>query len=198
MGRGWQVRGADGQEGFRRPAAVIAVALSACSNKPPENRDYGSRLTGDRQARIDSEEDEPVPEGRKPGCCLPTSRSIRLQRPGRAEASPDLNDCSDADADGLAAPADCRYSGPSSRQLPQLTASVDADAANLDHHRQSPTTSGSKRIRGRHIDWIETSVLARLQPCLQPALLLQRGYECHTCLGEPPESCDSCRRTAQV
>src|SRR5437016_3236299 len=46
---------------------AIAVALSSCSNKPPENKDYASRLTSERQAKDAQfmEEDEPVPKSRK-------------------------------------------------------------------------------------------------------------------------------------
>src|SRR4029077_4090503 len=40
---------------------------SACSSKPPEDKDYVSRLTGDRQAKDAQfmKEDEPVPKSRK-------------------------------------------------------------------------------------------------------------------------------------
>ena len=46
---------------------AIAMALSACSNKPPENKDYASRLTAERQAKDAQfmEENEPVPKSRK-------------------------------------------------------------------------------------------------------------------------------------
>ena len=49
------------------PALAILIALSACSNKPPENKDYASRLTDERQAKNAQfmEEDEPVPKSRK-------------------------------------------------------------------------------------------------------------------------------------
>jgi len=49
------------------PALAILIALSACSNKPPENKDYASRLTDERQAKNTQfmEEDEPVPKSRK-------------------------------------------------------------------------------------------------------------------------------------
>src|ERR1700704_5577430 len=44
-----------------------AVALSSCSNKPPENKDYASRLTAERQGKDADfrEEGEPVPKSRK-------------------------------------------------------------------------------------------------------------------------------------
>src|SRR4051812_13791011 len=48
-------------------AVVIAVALGACSNKPPENKDYAARLAAGRAAK-DAEflkEDDPVPKSRK-------------------------------------------------------------------------------------------------------------------------------------
>src|SRR6266446_6730393 len=49
-------------------AAVIVVALTtACSGKPPEDKDYATRLGGDRQAKDAQflKEDEPVPKSRK-------------------------------------------------------------------------------------------------------------------------------------
>jgi uncharacterized protein len=49
------------------PALAILIALSACSGKPPEDKDYASRLTGDRQAKDAQfkKEDEPIPGSRK-------------------------------------------------------------------------------------------------------------------------------------
>ena len=49
-------------------SAVFVLALTAaCSGKPPEDKDYASRLAGDRQAKDAQflKEDEPVPKSRK-------------------------------------------------------------------------------------------------------------------------------------
>ena len=49
------------------PVFAILIALSACSNKPPEDKDYASRLTTERQEKDAqfTEEDQPVPKSRK-------------------------------------------------------------------------------------------------------------------------------------
>ena len=48
-------------------ALIVVTVAAACSGKPPENKDYASRLIGDRQAKDAQfrDEDEPVPKSRK-------------------------------------------------------------------------------------------------------------------------------------
>jgi uncharacterized protein (DUF1684 family) len=48
-------------------ALIVVIVAAACSNKPPENKDYASRLTAERQAKDAQfmEENEPVPKSRK-------------------------------------------------------------------------------------------------------------------------------------
>jgi len=46
---------------------IVLFAAAACSNKPPENKDYASRLAAERQAKDKQfmDEDDPVPQSRK-------------------------------------------------------------------------------------------------------------------------------------
>jgi uncharacterized protein (DUF1684 family) len=48
-------------------ALIVVIVAAACSNKPPENKNYASRLTAERQAKDAQfmEENEPVPKSRK-------------------------------------------------------------------------------------------------------------------------------------
>ena len=71
-------------------ALIVVTVAAACSGKPPENKDYASRLIGDRQAKDAQfrDEDEPVPKSRK-AKLLPLAYFADrsgLQRPGGLEA----------------------------------------------------------------------------------------------------------------
>jgi uncharacterized protein (DUF1684 family) len=142
-------------------ALAIALALSACSNKPPENKDYASRLAGDRQAKDKQfmEEDEPVPKSRK-GKLLPLSyfpidpdyNVPSALTPAASETIVDMPTSTGlARRTRIVGTLEFVVNG----QPLKLTASVDAEAQNLNHITVMFTdlTSGSETYPGgRYID----------------------------------------------
>jgi uncharacterized protein (DUF1684 family) len=141
-------------------ALVLAFPL-ACSNKPPENKDYASRLATDRQAKDAQfmQEDEPVPKSRKakllplayfaidPDYNVPAALT-----PAEAETIVEMTT-------STGVPRRQRIVGTLQFVLKgqplKLTASVDATASNLDHITVMFTdlTSGSETYPGgRYID----------------------------------------------
>ena len=140
---------------------MIAIALGACSNKPPENKDYASRLTGDRQSKDAQfmEEDGPVPKSRKvtllPLAYFPIDPEYNVPaalKPAESETIVEMTT-------STGAPRRQRIVGRLEFVLKgqplKLTASVDADAPNLDHITVMFTdlTSGTETYPGgRYID----------------------------------------------
>ena len=142
-------------------AIAIAVALSACSNKPPEDKDYASRLSGDRQEK-DAQlmaEDEPVPKSRKAKVLPLAYFPIDPEYSVPAALKPAASDTIVQMPTSTGALRNQRIVGTLEFVLKgqplKLTASVDADAANLDHITVmfSDLTSGSETYPGgRYID----------------------------------------------
>jgi uncharacterized protein (DUF1684 family) len=141
---------------------LIVVALSAaCSGKPPEDKDYASRLAADRQAKDAQfmKEDEPVPKSRKakllPLAYFPIDPDYNVAaalQPAAGETIVEM-------ATSTGALRRQRIVGTMEFVLKgqplKLTASVDADAQNLDHITVMFTdlTSGTETYPGgRYID----------------------------------------------
>jgi uncharacterized protein len=142
-------------------AIAIAVALSACSNKPPENKDYASRLTGERQAKNTQfiEEDEPVPKNRKakllPLAYFPIDPEYNVPaalKPAESETIVVMpTSTGEQRRTRIVGALEFVLKG----QRLKLIASVDADAQNLDHITVMFTdlTSGTETYPGgRYID----------------------------------------------
>jgi uncharacterized protein len=140
----------------------LAVAIApACSNKPPENKDYASRLAADRQAKDKQfmEEDAPIPKSRKaallPLAYFPIDPDYNVPaalNPAQSETIVEM-------PTSTGQPRRQRIVGTLEFVLKgqplKLTASVDADAANLDHITVMFTdlTSGTETYPGgRYID----------------------------------------------
>ena len=143
-------------------SAVFVLALTAaCSNKPPEDKDYASRLTGDRQAKDAQfmQEDEPVPKSRKakllPLAYFPIDPEYNVPaalKPAESETIVEMTT-------STGVPRRQRIVGTLEfvvkGQPFKLTSSVDATASNLDHITVMFTdlTSGSETYPGgRYID----------------------------------------------
>ena len=144
------------------PALAILIALSSCSNKPPENKDYASRLTGERQAKDTQfmEEDEPVPKGRKakllPLAYFPIDPDYNVPaalKPAEKEAVVQMPTSTGAlRLTRIVGTMEFVLKG----QPLKLTASVDAAATNLDHLTVMFTdlTSGAETYPGgRYIEF---------------------------------------------
>jgi uncharacterized protein (DUF1684 family) len=143
-------------------SALIVVAWAvACSSKPPEDKDYASRLIGDRQAKDAQfmKEDEPVPKSRK-GSLLPLAYfPVDPDYNVPAALKPATKETIVEMATSTGTPRRQRIVGTLEFVLKgqplKLTASVDADAANLDHITVMFTdlSSGSETYPGgRYID----------------------------------------------
>ena len=141
---------------------AIAVALSACSGKPPENKDYASRLTGERQAKDAQfmEADEPVPKSRKakllPLAYFPIDPDYNVPaalKPAEKEAIVQMPTSTGAlRLTRIVGTMEFVLKG----QPLKLTASVDAAATNLDHLTVmfSDLTSGPETYPGgRYIEF---------------------------------------------
>ena len=144
------------------PALAILIALNACSNKPPENKDYASRLTGERQAKDAQfmEEDEPVPKSRKakllPLAYFPIDPDYNVPaalKPAEKEAVVQMPTSTGAlRLTRIVGTMEFVLKG----QPLKLTASVDAAATNLDHLTVMFTdlTSGAETYPGgRYIEF---------------------------------------------
>ena len=144
------------------PALAILIALSSCSNKPPENKDYASRLTGERQAKDAQfmEEDEPVPKSRKakllPLAYFPIDPDYNVPaalKPAEKEAVVQMPTSTGAlRLTRIVGTMEFVLKG----QPLKLTASVDAAATNLDHLTVMFTdlTSGAETYPGgRYIEF---------------------------------------------
>jgi len=144
------------------PALAILIALSSCSNKPPENRDYASRLTGERQAKDAQfmEENEPVPKSRKakllPLAYFPIDPGYNVPaalKPAEKEAIVQMPTSTGAlRLTRIVGTLEFVLQG----QPLKLTASVDAAATNLDHLTVMFTdlTSGAETYPGgRYIEF---------------------------------------------
>jgi uncharacterized protein (DUF1684 family) len=143
-------------------SAVCVLALTAaCSNKPPENKDYASRLTGDRQAKDAQfmEEDRPVPKSRQarllPLAYFAIDPEYNVPAGLKAAESETLVEMTTS----TGAPRRQRIVGAMEFVLKgqplKLTASVDADAPNLDHITvmfTDLTSGGETYAGGRYID----------------------------------------------
>lgn len=143
------------------PALAILIALSACSNKPPEDKDYASRLAGDRQAKDTQfmEEDGPVPRSRTakllPLAYFPIDPEYNVPAALKPAASETIVEMTTS----TGAPRRERIVGALEFVLKgqplKLTATVEADAPNLDHITVMFTdlTSGTETYPGgRYID----------------------------------------------
>jgi len=142
-------------------ALIVVLVASACSSKPPEDKDYVSRLTSDRQAKDAQfmKEDEPVPKNRKakllPLAYFPIDPAYNVAaalKPAGSETIVEM-------ATSTGALRRQRIVGTMEFVLKgqplKLTASVDADAQNLDHITVMFTdlTSGTETYPGgRYID----------------------------------------------
>ena len=142
-------------------AIAILIALGACSNKPPEDKDYASRLTGDRQAKDAQfmKEGEPVPKSRQakllPLAYFPIDPEYNVPaalKPAESETIVEMTTST-----GI--PRRQRIVGTLEFVLKgqplKLTSSVDATASNLDHITVMFTdlTSGTETYPGgRYID----------------------------------------------
>jgi len=137
------------------------MGAGACSNKPPENKDYASRLAADRQAKDKQfmDEDEPVPKSRKstllPLAYFPIDPDYNVPAALKTAESETIVEM----ATSTGAPRRQRIVGTLEFVLKgqplKLTASVDADAPNLNHITVMFTdlTSGSETYPGgRYID----------------------------------------------
>jgi uncharacterized protein (DUF1684 family) len=160
-GKGWRIKMRLRKFLPALPAIAIAVALSACSNKPPENKDYASRLTGERQAKNTQfiEEDEPVPKNRKatllPLAYFPIDPEYNVPaalRPADSETIVIMpTSTGEQRPTRIIGALEFVLKG---QQL-KLIASVDAAAQNLDHITVMFTdlTSGTETYPGgRYID----------------------------------------------
>jgi hypothetical protein len=143
------------------PALAILIALSGCSGKPPEDKDYVSRLTGDRQTKDAQfkEENEPVPPNRKakllPLAYFPIDPEYNVPaalKPAESETIVEM-------PTSTGKPRSTRIIGTLEFILKgqplKLTASIDAQAPNLDHITVMFTdlTSGTETYPGgRYID----------------------------------------------
>jgi len=142
-------------------ALIVVMVTAACSGKPPEDKDYASRLAADRQAK-DAQfmgEDEPVPKSRKakllplayfaidpeynvPAALKPAESETIVQMP---------TSTGQLRRQRIVGTLEFVLKG----QPLKLTASVDADAANLDHITVMFTdlTSGTETYPGgRYMD----------------------------------------------
>jgi uncharacterized protein (DUF1684 family) len=137
---------------------VVAIA---CSNKPPEDKDYASRLAADRQAKDAQfmQEDEPVPKSRKAKLLPLPYYPIDPEYNVPAGLKPAATETIVEMATSAGIPRRQRIVGILDFVLKgqplSLTASVDATAANLDHITVMFTdlTSGSETYPGgRYID----------------------------------------------
>jgi uncharacterized protein (DUF1684 family) len=142
-------------------AVIVLMSAAACSNKPPENKDYASRLAADRQAKDKQfmEEDEPVPKSRKsallPLAYFPIDPDYNVPAALKTAESETIVEM----ATSTGAPRRQRIVGTLEFVLKgeplKLTSSVDADAPNLNHITVMFTdlTSGSETYPGgRYID----------------------------------------------
>jgi uncharacterized protein (DUF1684 family) len=143
------------------PVLAILLCAVACSNKPPENKDYASRLAADRQAKDKQfmEEDEPVPKSRKatllPLAYFPIDPDYNVPAALKTAENETIVEMTTS----TGAPRRQRIVGMLEFVLKgeplKLTASVDADAPNLNHITVMFTdlTSGTETYPGgRYID----------------------------------------------
>ena len=142
-------------------ALIVVLVASACSGKPPEDKDYVSRLTGDRQAKDAQfkEQDEPVPKSRKAKLLPLAYFPIDPEYSVAAALQPAASETIVEMATSTGALRRQRIVGTMEFVLKgqplKLTASVDADAQNLDHITVMFTdlTSGTETYPGgRYID----------------------------------------------
>ena len=143
-------------------SAVVALAwTAACSGKPPEDKDYASRLAGDRQAKDVQflKEDEPVPKSRKdrilPLAYFPIDADYNVPaalKPADSETIIKVpTSTGELRPTRIVGDLEFVLKG----QSLKLTASVDAEAPNLDHITVMFTdlTSGTETYPGgRYID----------------------------------------------
>ena len=142
-------------------ALFVVIIAAACSGKPPESKDYASRLTGDRQTKDTQfmEEDAPVPKSRKatllPLAYFPIDPEYNVPsalKPAASETIVDMPTSTGASRrQRIVGTLEFVLKG----QPLTLTASVDADAANLNHITVmfSDLTSGTETYPGgRYID----------------------------------------------
>jgi uncharacterized protein len=143
-------------------ALIVVIVAAACSNKPPENKDYASRLTAERQAKDAQfmEENEPVPKSRKakllplayfpidpdynvPAALKPAEKETVVQMPTSTGA---------LRLTRIVGTLEFVLKG----QPLKLVASVDKEAPNLDHLTVmfSDLTSGAETYPGgRYIEF---------------------------------------------
>jgi uncharacterized protein (DUF1684 family) len=140
---------------------IIAIALSGCSNRPPESQDCTSRVAAERQAKNAQfmDEDDPVPKSRKaqllplayfaidPEYCVPAAL-----KPAESETIVEIpTSTGKLRKQRIVGTLEFLLNG----QPLKLTGSVDADAPNLDNITVMFTdlTSGAETYPGgRYID----------------------------------------------
>ena len=141
---------------------AIAAALSSCSNKPPENKDYASRLTAERQAKDAQfmEESEPVPKSRKAKLLPLAYFPIDPEYNVAATLKPAENEAIIVVPTSTGKPRRTRIVGTLEFVLKgqplKLAATVDDEARNLDHLSVMFTdlTSGAETYPGgRYIEF---------------------------------------------
>ena len=146
---------------FAYSAVIVLAFATACSNKPPETKDYASRLTSERQAKDAQfmEEDEPVPKSLKakllPLAYFPIDPDYNVA----AALKPAENEAIIVVPTSTGKPRRTRIVGTMEFVLKgqplKLVATVDDEARNLDHLSVMFTdlTSGAETYPGgRYID----------------------------------------------
>ena len=142
-------------------ALFVVIVAAACSGKPPESKDYASRLTGDRQTKDTQfmEEDAPVPKSRKatllPLAYFPIDPEYNVPSALKLAASETIVDMPTSTGASRRQRIVGTLEFVLKGQPLTLTASVDADAANLNHITVmfSDLTSGTETYPGgRYID----------------------------------------------
>ena len=142
-------------------ALFVVIIAAACSGKPPESKDYASRLTGDRQTKDTQfmEEDAPVPKSRKatllPLAYFPIDPEYNVPSALKLAASETIVDMPTSTGASRRQRIVGTLEFVLKGQPLTLTASVDADAANLNHITVmfSDLTSGTETYPGgRYID----------------------------------------------
>jgi uncharacterized protein (DUF1684 family) len=171
-------------------ALTIAAACSGCSGKPPENKDYASQLTAERQAKDAQfmKEDSPVPINRKASLLPlayfaidPEYNIPAALRPAETETIVEMpTSTGTSRRQRIVGALEFVLKG----QPLKLTASVDADAANLDQITVMFTdlTSGAETYPGgRYIDLERnTSGIYELDfnRAYNPYCYYNESYEC--------------------
>lgn len=171
-------------------AVIVVICLSACGNKPPDSRDYGTRLAADRAAKDEMfrKGTDPVPENRKaallPLAYFPFDPEYMVP----AGLKPSQDDTVIQIPTSTGALRAMRRAGTlefSIKEQPlKLTAFVDLSDRNLDHLfvMFSDLTSGTETYpAGRYLDLTRNATGVYeldFNRCYQPYCYYNESYEC--------------------